>query len=902
MASASSKAKANGPTPMIAQYLEVKSGYPEALLFYRMGDFYEMFFRDAEQAARALNLTLTKRGQLDGKDIAMCGVPVHAMDNYLARLIKQGFKVAICEQSEDPESFKKRGGKGPLPRGVVRLVTPGTLNEDGLLAPERNNYLAAIGRSAGQMALAWADMSTGLFQVQTANAGSLEGQISRLAPAEIIWPASFEDHQLGTFCAAQDVTASLQPDSDFDSQSALGALQALYPQFDPAPDFKDLSRAMLSAAGGLLAYLRKTQISSMPRLSLLQIEQDDGIMEIDPATRRSLELTRSMANERSGSLLAAIDKTNSAAGARLLAARLSAPLTNKTAVNARLDLAQIFVDHDHFGADMTALIKQLPDSERCLSRITIGRGGPRDLLALRRTFSLAQQIHLALHEFASGPNAQIYGTEFSEQLLARAAIIAAPVSLLEPLRSALGEDAPLLARDGGFVREGYSPKLDELRSLRDESRRLIAALQSDYSAQTQIASLKVKHNNVLGYHIDVRANYADKLMNDPQFIHRQTTAQTVRFTTTKLAELERDISSAADKALALEMEIFDALIAEVVAHGEEISQSGRGLAELDVACGTARLALSHHYCRPILYDDVRFDIHKGRHPVVEQSLSADTPFMPNDCQMPDDRSLWLLTGPNMAGKSTFLRQNALIAILAQAGLYVPADAAHIGMIDKCFSRVGASDDLARGQSTFMVEMVETATILNQATNRSLVILDEIGRGTATYDGLAIAHACLEYLHDHNGCRTLFATHYHELIALEAKLARLYPCSMLVKEWQGDIVFLHQVGAGAASRSYGVHVAKLAGLPEAVVTRAAHILSALENNDGEQEVSAPVDKLDSLPLFDAAPPPVMAPSASAANHQVIEALGDVMVDDLSPRQALDILYDLRALLMESSDGK
>ena len=912
MAPASSKAKANGPTPMISQYLEVKSGYPEALLFYRMGDFYEMFFHDAEQAARSLNLTLTKRGQLEGKDIAMCGVPVHAMDNYLARLIKQGFKVAICEQSEDPESFKKRGGKGPLPRAVVRLVTPGTLNEDGLLAPERNNYLAAIGRSGGQMALAWADMSTGLFQVQGANAGSLEGQISRLAPAEIIWPASYEAHQLGTFCAAQDVTASLQPDSDFDSQSALGALQALYPQFDPAPDFKALSRAMLSAAGGLLAYLRKTQISSMPRLSLLQIEQDDGIMEIDPATRRSLELTRSMANERSGSLLAAIDQTNSAAGARLLAARLSAPLTNKAAVNARLDLAQLFVEHDHFGADMSALIKQLPDSERCLSRITIGRGGPRDLLALRRAFSLAQQINLALHEFAAGPNAQIYGAAFSESLTQRAALIAAPVSLLAPLASALAEEAPLLARDGGFVREGYSPKLDELRSLRDESRRLIAALQSDYSAQTQITSLKVKHNNVLGYHIDVRANYADKLMNDPQFIHRQTTAQTVRFTTTKLAELERDISSAADKALALEMEIFNALIGEVVAHSEEITQSGRALAELDVACGTARLALSHHYCRPTLYDDMRFDIHKGRHPVVEQSLDADTPFMPNDCQMPDERSLWLLTGPNMAGKSTFLRQNALIAILAQAGLYVPAEAAHIGMIDKCFSRVGASDDLARGQSTFMVEMVETATILNQATSRSLVILDEIGRGTATYDGLAIAHACLEYLHDHNGCRTLFATHYHELIALKAKLARLYPCSMLVKEWQGDIVFLHQVGAGAASRSYGVHVAKLAGLPDAVVTRAAHILSALEdnagennaggNNDGGPVLSAPIDKLDSLPLFDVATAPVPAQSATGAKHPAMVALGDVMVDDLSPRQALDILYELRALLAETPDGK
>ena len=884
---------------MIAQYLEVKSGYPEALLFYRMGDFYEMFFHDAETAASALNLTLTKRGQLDGKDIAMCGVPVHAMDNYLARLIKQGFKVAICEQSEDPETFKKRGGKGPLPRDVVRLVTPGTLNEDGLLAPEQNNFLAAIGRSGGEMALAWADMSTGVFFVQSASLAQLEGQISRLSPAEIIWPSALDAPQLGVFCAAQDITATIAPDADFDSQEALALLTAFYQDHETAPEFATFTRAMLSAAGALLCYLRKTQISSMPRLSLLQIIQDDGIMEIDPATRRSLELTRSLSNERQGSLLAVIDRTNSAAGARLLGARLAAPLTNRQAVNDRLDFAQIFVDHDHFGADISALIKQLPDSERCLARISLGRGGPRDLLSLRRSFALSQQIATAFRKFLNGQATKLYDERFMALIATKIDDISGPVSLLHPLNEALADEAPLLARDGGFVREGYSPKLDKLRGLRDESRRLIAGLQADYSQQTNIASLKVKHNNVLGYHIDVRANYAAKLMEDDRFIHRQTTAQTVRFTTTELSELERDIFSAADKAQALELEVFATLVADIVAQSEVIGRCGRALAELDVASATARLALSSNYRRPTLYDDVRFDIHQGRHPVVEQSLGADTPFMPNDCQMPEAQSLWLLTGPNMAGKSTFLRQNALIAILAQAGLYVPAEQAHIGMIDKCFSRVGASDDLARGQSTFMVEMVETATILNQATAKSLVILDEIGRGTATFDGLAIAHACLEYLHDHNGCRTLFATHYHELIALEAKLERLYPCTMLVKEWQGDIVFLHQVGEGAASRSYGVHVAKLAGLPEPVVARASHILSALEANetDAGTAMSAPAARLDALPLFETMPP---APVASTP-HRVVTSLEQIVVDDLSPRQALDILYDLRALLAEGDDG-
>ena len=892
---AGAPAKATGPTPMIAQYLSVKSGYEDALLFYRMGDFYEMFFHDAETAAAALNLTLTKRGQLEGKDIAMCGVPVHAMDNYLARLIRQGFKVAICEQSEDPESFKKRGGKGPLPRDVVRLVTPGTLNEEGLLAPDQNNYLAAIGRAGGDMALAWADMSTGVFQVQSAELDGLEGQIARLSPAEIIWPQSYDDHGLSLFCKSQMITTSRQPDGDFDSQSALGTLTAFYD--DNRLDDHRLSRAMLSAAGGLLCYLQKTQITTMPRLGPLTVVQDDGIMEIDPATRRSLELVKSLNNERSGSLLAAVDRTRSAAGARLLASRLAAPLRYKDQVMARLDLAQIFVDHDHFGNDMAGLIAQLPDSERCLSRIAIGRGGPRDLLALRKGFEIATEITTALASFAKGSAGALYGPHFTSALQQRADDIAGPLALLSPLRAALADEVPLLARDGGFVADEFDPALDQLRQLRDESRRLIAALQSDYSARTAISSLKIKHNNVLGYHIDVRAAHAEALMSSEEFIHRQTTAQTVRFTTTKLVELERDISSAADKALALEMAIFADLIAQVTMMAEEISRAGRALAELDVAVSTAQLAVTDHYVRPHLYDDTRFDITQGRHPVVEQALSADTPFMANDCALSDEANLWLLTGPNMAGKSTFLRQNALIAILAQAGLYVPCAEAHIGCVDKCFSRVGASDDLARGQSTFMVEMVETATILTKATNRSLVILDEIGRGTATYDGLAIAHACLEYLHDENGCRTLFATHYHELIALETKLARLYPCAMLVKEWDGDIVFLHQVGKGAASRSYGVHVAQLAGLPDAVILRAEQILSQLET-DHDASAAAKAgkakDRLAALPLFEARPTPHDAP---AQDHDVIQQLRQINADELNPRQALELIYELRDKINE-----
>ena len=900
-ASKTPSAKSAGLTPMMAQFLSVKADYENALLFYRMGDFYEMFFHDAEVAAAALNLTLTKRGQFEGQDIPMCGVPVHAMDNYLARLIKQGFKVAICEQSEDPESFKKRGGKGPLPRAVVRLVTAGTLNEDGLLAPDQHNFLAALGQAGGEMALAWADMSTSVFQVQSVTRDNLESRLSRLQPSEIVWPQSADDPALSLFLESQDITSSPHLDDAFNSLDAQNLLMQTFQ--DKGCDLSGFSRAMISAAGALLAYLKQTQISTMPRLSPPQIELEGGIMEIDPATRRSLELTRSMANERKGSLLAAIDNTSSAAGARLLSQRLSAPLTGADEINQRLDLAQLFVTADDLRFELLALIKKLPDSERALARLTIGRGGPRDLVSLRSFFALARDINLHVMRFMNSAQSATYDEGFVTQISMLVKAIATPLHLHEALAAALADEVPLLARDGGFISIGFDARLDELRALRDESRRLIAALQADYISRTSISSLKIKHNNVLGYHIDVRSNHADRMMNDDEFIHRQTTAQTMRFTTTRLADLERDISSAGEKSLALELEIFADLVRQITEQADEISQAGDALAQLDVAIGTALLSVMHHYCRPVLLQDKSFTITAGRHPVVEQSLAADSAFMANDCHMSDTQSLWLLTGPNMAGKSTFLRQNALIAILAQAGLFVPAEAAEIGIIDKCFSRVGASDDLARGQSTFMVEMVETATILNQATDKSLVILDEIGRGTATYDGLAIAHAALEYLHDHNQCRTLFATHYHELITLKDRLSRLYPCTMQVKEWQNDIVFLHKVGAGAASRSYGVHVAKLAGLPSDVIIRAEEILKVLEtdNLDGPAQQKT-TTQLGHLPLFSETaarrPDAVTAPPL----HPALALLQSTKPDDLTARQALDLLYEVTALIDHDDQSK
>ena len=874
------KKETSKPTPMMVQYLAVKDIYRDVLLFYRMGDFYEMFFQDAETAAQALGITLTHRGTLNGDPVPMCGVPVHAMDGYLARLIQQGYKVAICEQTETPETFKARGGKGPLPRGVVRVITPGTLQEDGLLVSHQHNYLAALGRSAGEFAIAWADMSTGSFNVQACDEADIEALLSRLGVAEFLYP---EEMRASLEMVAAPFNPAIRPAQDFDSRRSEAMLLSLY-EVSTLDSLGAFSRAMLSAAGGLLTYLRQTQIESMPRLSRLSVLSQNAFMEIDAATRRSLELTQTLTESRSGSLLHAIDKTKTAAGARLLATRLSAPLTDRALIEGRLDLVSWFLRSQTTGSDIISALNGLPDIERSLSRLASARGGPRDLSAIARAVSLGRDISVRL----SAQVSEAQGIdEHAPDIMMLIEDTQCAADLADSLMPALADDMPLLARDGNFIRAGYDSSLDQIRQLRDESRRLIAGLQADYVAQTDISSLKIKHNNVLGYHIEVRSLHGDKLMSDNQFIHRQTTAQAVRFTTTELADMEKQMASASDRALAVELALFETLVKQVLARSPALEQTAAALAALDVATASAQLASSRYYCRPIMTDDTRFTIIGGRHPVVERALADSTPFIANDCRLEKGSHLWLLTGPNMAGKSTFLRQNAHIAIMAQAGLFVPADNAEIGIIDRLFSRVGASDDLARGRSTFMVEMVETATILNQSTSRSLVILDEIGRGTATWDGLSIAWACLEYLHNNIGCRALFATHYHELTSLTGQLSGLRCHAMQVKEWQGDIVFLHEVGEGAADKSYGVHVAKLAGLPHTVIKRAAHLVSEMETGviTAEQD-----DGL--LPLF--VPPKLEASLADDGPTELEKMVHDIDPDSLSPRDALALIYQLKAL--------
>ena len=865
-------------TPMMAQYLEVKAEAPDALLFYRMGDFYEMFFDDAVAAAQALDIALTKRGQHQGADIPMCGVPHHSAEGYLLTLIRKGFRVAIAEQMETPEQAKKRGHKSVVRREITRLVTPGTLTEDSLLDARRHNFLAAYAEIRDSAALAWADISTGQIRVTELTRARLGPELARLAPRELL----VSDQRAEDIRPiAEDMGAALTglAPASFESASAEARLCALY-KVQTLDGFAAFTRPERAALGALVDYLDLTQRGKLPLLQPPVRDSADGSVQIDAATRRNLELTQSLSGTREGTLLNAIDQTVTAAGARLLERRLSAPARQLDMIRPRHDAVGLLRDAPRLRADLRGALKQVPDLDRALSRLSLDRAGPRDMAAIRNAATCAIEIATLLAEQDCPP------------LIADAATdLTGHDDLLDLLDSALIAEPPLLARDGGFIAPGHDPELDEARQLRDEGRSVIARLQSDYAQDTGIPALKVKHNNVLGYFIEVTATHAQRMQAlSERYIHRQTTANQLRFTTVELSELETRILNAGGQALAIEKRLFDQLRSAILAAAATLSQTARALAEIDLAAALAELAQSRDWVAPTLDTSRAFAITGGRHPVVEQALArSGQPFIANDCDLSaqDNAAIWLLTGPNMAGKSTFLRQNALIAILAQMGSFVPAQSAHIGLVSQIFSRVGASDDLARGRSTFMVEMVETAAILNQANDRALVILDEIGRGTATYDGLSIAWATLEHLHDVNRARALFATHYHEMTSLAGRLPGVENATVTVKEWEGEVIFLHEVRRGAADRSYGVQVARLAGLPDPVVARAREILSALEQGTD----SGPKAIIDDLPLFAASPPP--AP-ASPQTSPAMERLAQISPDELTPKQALDLLYDLKAL--------
>ena len=876
-------------TPMMAQYLGIKERNPDAILFYRMGDFYEMFFDDAVQAAAALDIALTKRGQHLGQDIPMCGVPVHAAEGYLLALIRKGFRVAIAEQMEDPVEAKKRGAKSVVRRDVVRLVTPGTLTEDSLLEARRHNYLAAFAEVRDQAALAWVDISTGEMRVMPCPIVRLGPELARLSPREVLL---CETHvALASVVTDAGAVETARPRAAFDSQAAEKRLATLW-GVATLEGFGSFDRAELSAMGALADYLDLTQRGRIPLLRHPVREDAGGVMQIDAATRRSLEITQGAQGGRDGSLLATIDRTVTAAGARLLERRLSGPSRELAQIQARLASVRHLREDAPLRDALRAALKQVPDMDRAISRLALERGGPRDLVAIRAGL---QQAALVADLVARIPDAPDLLREAADSLTGHD-------DLADALARALIDEPPLLVRDGGFIAPGLDAELDETRSLRDEGRGVIARMQGDYIAETGIQALKIKHNNVLGYHIDVSDRHGERMLSPPlseRFIHRQTTANQLRFTTVELSALETRILNAANHAQAIEKRLFEELRIMVLGHSAQVALASRGLAEIDLGCAMADLAAGENWCEPVVDMSRAFDIRGGRHPVVERALRRQgESFIANDCELSqaDTPAIWLLTGPNMAGKSTFLRQNALIALLAQAGCFVPAEHARIGLVSQLFSRVGASDDLARGRSTFMVEMVETAGILNQADDRALVILDEIGRGTATYDGLSIAWAVLEHLHDTNRCRALFATHYHEMTALSERLHGVENATVSVREWQGDVIFLHEVKKGAADRSYGVQVARLAGLPASVVERARNVLERLEKGDQGQGGKAKGQALiDDLPLFSRLDVPPAPTVVVERDTRLEDAIRQIDPDDLTPRDALEALYRLRSMI-------
>lgn len=895
------KEKSAVMTPMMAQYLQIKKEHQDYLLFYRMGDFYELFLDDAVIASKALDIALTKRGKLDSQDIPMCGVPFHAYESYLAKLIRQGYKVAICEQVEDPKEAKKRGAKSVVKREVIRLVTAGTLTEEPLLDAKKNNFLLTLAKVNDTLGLSWLDISTGDFYLQEVLLKAkdegvvLAGILSRLNPVEtVISDAYLQNPQIFNVLNDYRDQLSVLPQARFNSENAKKRLETVF-KVEAVEAFGNFTRAEITAAGVLLDYVENTQKGKIPLISKPVKVTESQIMEIDGATRRSLELVEALTGDKNSCLLGVIDRTVTGAGGRLLASRVSNPLKDIEGINRRLDSVEFFTRFNRIRQEVRAILKACPDIERAVSRLSLGRGGPRDLANIKTALAVVPQLKNLVMSFNQNTDEQIL-SEFPDSLKTVLNNLGEHSNLVSTLEQALAEDLPLLARDGGFIREGFYPPLDEIKLLKNDSHKMIVELQNKYAEVTGISNLKIKYNNVIGYFIEVQSKFAPEMLENKDFIHRQSVLNATRFTTVELTELENKIRGAADKALAMELEMFDNLVKDVRLASEDISRTAKAMAELDISSALADLAVEKNYCRPQIDDSLVFDVKEGRHPVVENAISKENAgaFVGNNCQLDDAHGrLWLLTGPNMAGKSTFLRQNAIIAIMAQMGSFVPCASAHIGVIDKIFSRVGASDDLARGRSTFMVEMVETASILNQADERSFVILDEIGRGTATFDGLSIAWAVVEHLHELNKCRALFATHYHELTALTSKLPLMTLHCMKIKEFNDEVIFLHEVIDGAADRSYGIHVAKLAGLPRTVVKRAEQVLETLEREGKSQSVSQLAEE---LPLFAA----VRSKDEPAAQQIVpaMEALKELNPDNLTPREALDKLYELKNLAEES----
>ena len=857
----------NGLTPMMKQYLEIKEEYFEEILFYRMGDFYEMFFNDAKVASSVLDITLTKRGQWNNNDIPMCGIPFHSSESYLSKLISNGYRVAVCEQINEIENDVKKN-KGPMKRKVVRVITPGTVLEENFFDDNPNNFLCSWNEVNGRHSISWVDLSTGIFCVQKIDinqSNALETALERLSPRELIMPLKMKEQKPHYFRGC----ITFQADSLFQSDACEERLKKFY-KTKSLGAFGEFSRSCISTAGAILGYVNLTQKGKLPLLKKIKQWKNIDVMEIDIFSRKSLELLKTQSGEKNGSFFNAINQTLTSGGARLLLERLNGPSLDKLEINKRLDTVSNFVSENLLRKKVRDVLKLIPDIERSLTRLQFDRGGPRDLISIKTGCEKANEISklISYHDFIF-PEKEL--NEISSNLTI-------DTSFIKELDLAISESPPLFARDGNFIKKGFSNELDEIKLIRDNSKEKILSLQAKYINQTGVQSLKIKFNNVLGYHLEVRKNHETKLLEQEEFIHRQGTAQASRFTTAELVSIESKLTDARSKSLNIELEIYESLVKNCLQRSEKLLSIFQGLSSLDVAIGFAELAYKWNYSRPEISNERIFNVVSGRHPVIEQILNKekDESFISNNCNL-SDQKIWLITGPNMGGKSTFLRQNAIINIMAQMGSFVPAEKATIGISDRIFSRVGSGDDLSRGQSTFMVEMIETASILNHATEKSFVILDEIGRGTSTWDGLSLAWSIIEKLHNDINCKTLFATHYHELTTLERSLKKLSLKTLEAKEYNDEIIFLYNLVNGSANKSYGLEVAKLAGVPFDVIKRAKDILKNLESD-------YKID--DKLPLFNERKEKVV--------NKISKKLNEIVPDSISPKQALEILYELKRL--------
>ena len=858
----------NGLTPMMKQYLEIKEEHFEEILFYRMGDFYEMFFNDAKIASSVLDITLTKRGQWNNNDIPMCGIPFHSSESYLSKLINNGYRVAVCEQINEIENDVKKN-KGPMKRKVVRVITPGTVLEENFFDDNPNNFLCSWNEVNGRHSISWVDLSTGIFCVQKIDinqSNAFETALERLSPRELIMPLKMKEQKPHYFRGC----VTFQADSLFQSDACEERLKKFY-KTKSLDAFGEFSRSCISTAGAILGYVNLTQKGKLPLLKKIKQWKNIDVMEIDIFSRKSLELLKTQSGEKNGSFFNAINQTLTSGGARLLLERLNGPSLDKLEINKRLDTVSNFVSENLLRKKVRDVLKLIPDIERSLTRLQFDRGGPRDLISIKTGCEKAYEISKLISDYDfTFPRKEL--NEISKNLII-------DKSFIEELDLSITESPPLFARDGNFIKKGFSNELDEIKLIRDNSREKILSLQVKYINQTGVQSLKIKFNNVLGYHLEVRKNHETKLLEQEEFIHRQGTAQASRFTTAELVSIESKLTDARSKSLNIELEIYESLVKNCLQRSEKLLSIFQGISSLDVAIGFAELAHKWNYSRPEISNERIFNVVDGRHPVIEQILNKekDASFISNNCNL-SDQKIWLITGPNMGGKSTFLRQNAIINIMAQMGSFVPAEKATIGISDRIFSRVGSGDDLSRGQSTFMVEMIETASILNHATEKSFVILDEIGRGTSTWDGLSLAWSIIEKLHNDINCKTLFATHYHELTTLERSLKKLSLKTLEAKEYNDEIIFLYNLVNGSANKSYGLEVAKLAGVPFDVIKRAKDILKNLESD-------YKID--DKLPLFNER-------KEKEIVNKVSKKLNEIVPDSISPIQALEILYELKKL--------